>query len=99
MMSGMTAEPPAAARPTRTGGVVAMAVTGVSAVVTLLILASAVYVAAFFAAGFELGGFAWLSVAFLTLLGGVCGVATVYLGRRGLQELRRARSVADSTSG
>ncbi|SIN41176.1 hypothetical protein SAMN04489832_6676 [Micromonospora cremea] len=76
----------------------AIAVTIVCACVTLLVLASAIYMAVVFAADHELGGSAWLAVACMTTFGLISGSATAYLGRRGVQDLQRAKmtSTADS---
>jgi RsiW-degrading membrane proteinase PrsW (M82 family) len=90
----MTANSSAGKRQTRTGAVVAIAVTIVCACVTLLVVASAVYTAVFFAADHELDGSAWVVVAWLAILGAISGLATAYLGRRGVRDLRRAPSAA-----
>ncbi|MGN9912354.1 hypothetical protein ACTMTJ_32945 [Phytohabitans sp. LJ34] len=82
----MTAE-----TPTRAGGVAAMVMAAVGAVVTLLILATAGYTVALFAADDELGSLGgWAPALSLAAFGGLSGVATVYIGRRGMRELRRA---------
>jgi hypothetical protein len=95
MMPGMTAEASAARRQTPTGAVVAIAVAIVCACVTLLVVASAVYTAVFFAADHELNRPAsWVAVGGLAALGAISGLATAYLGRRGVRDLRRVASAA-----
>jgi hypothetical protein len=90
----MTAEPSAARQLTRTGAVVAIAVTIICACVTLLVLASAVYTAVGFAADHDLNGSAVWAVAWLAALGAISGLATAYLGRRVVRDLRRTTSAA-----
>lgn len=67
---------------------VAIGVASVGALFTALLLAVAIYVVAFFAADDELYGSAWLIVGSLVIFSVISGAATVYLGRRGLRDLR-----------
>ncbi|GAA2579449.1 hypothetical protein GCM10010399_06500 [Dactylosporangium fulvum] len=76
----------------------AIVVAIVSACVTLLVFASAIYVAVLFAADYELYGHAWVVVASLAAFGVISGLATAYLGRRCVQELRRTSSAVGSDS-
>lgn len=69
---------------------VAVALAAVGALFTLLLLAVAIYAVAFFAADDELYGSAWLAVGWLAILSVTSGLPTVYLGRRGLRDLRAA---------
>jgi hypothetical protein len=69
---------------------VAVALAAVGALFALLLFAVAMYAVAFFAADDELYGSAWLTVGWLAILSVISGVATVYLGRRGLRDFRAA---------
>ncbi|MGW0432271.1 hypothetical protein ACWDV4_06960 [Micromonospora sp. NPDC003197] len=84
----MGVEPRYVRRQARIGAFVAIAVTILCAIVTLLVAAVTVYSAVLFAADHELTGSAWLVVLFLALLSVISGVATTYLGRRGVRQLR-----------
>lgn len=70
------------------GTLVAMAMTAVGAGFTLLLLAAAVCVAAFFAAEDELTWSTWSIVAWIAVFAMISGWATAYLGRRVRRELR-----------
>lgn len=63
----------------------------VGACFTLLVFAAAIWFTASFAGQGELYGSAWAAVAGLTMYAVVSGMATVYIGRRGVREFRRAR--------
>lgn len=91
MLDGVPVEPRAAEQRVRIGAFVAVVVTVVCACVTLLVAATTVYTTVFFATDHELSGSAWLAVAFLVALTAISGLATSYLGRRGIRELRRNR--------
>jgi hypothetical protein len=89
-MRDMT-DPSAQSRPARTGAVVSMVMTVFGACFTLVVLTVAVWFTASFAADDELYGSAWATLAALTVYALISGVATVYIARRGVRELRRVR--------
>jgi membrane associated rhomboid family serine protease len=70
------------------GTLLAIAVTAIGVGFTLLLLATAVSVAAFFAAEDELTWSTWSIVAWIAVFGMISGWATAYLGRRVRRELR-----------
>lgn len=70
------------------GTLVAMAMTAAGVGFTLLLLAAAVYVAAFFAAEDELTWSTLTIVAWIAVFAMISGWATAYLGRRVRRELR-----------
>jgi hypothetical protein len=76
---------------TRAGAWAAVAVTILCAIVTLLILAAAVAMVVIFAADHELTGTTWLPIVVLAMFGVISGLATAYLGRRAMRELRAVR--------
>ncbi|GAB2930179.1 hypothetical protein GCM10027280_17220 [Micromonospora polyrhachis] len=69
----------------------AIVVAILCAIVTVLIAVTAVYTAIHFADDHELYGSAWLVVLFLAALGVISGLATSYLGWRGIRQLRAHR--------
>ncbi|GAA4469180.1 hypothetical protein [Phytohabitans houttuyneae] len=75
----------------RAGAVAAMTMTVFGACLTALLLAAATWWTASFAADGELRGSAWAAVAGLVMYALISGLATWYIGRRGVQELRRVR--------
>ncbi|WP_329106547.1 hypothetical protein OG792_01300 [Micromonospora sp. NBC_01699] len=75
----------------RAGAWVAVAVTILCAIVTLLILAAAVFTAVIFAADHELTDTTWLPIVILAMFGVISGLATAYLGRRARREFHAAR--------
>ncbi|WP_329109697.1 hypothetical protein OG792_12945 [Micromonospora sp. NBC_01699] len=81
----------ASAKRSRAGAWVAVAVTILCTIVTLLILAAAVFTAVILAADHELTGATWLSIVILTMFGVISGLGTAYLGRRARQEFRAVR--------
>jgi hypothetical protein len=86
MIIGMTEREPAAGLGTRIGVGVAAAMTAVGVCFTLLLFATAIYLAISFAADDELGMSTWSIVAWIAVLGAVSGLATTYLGRRAFRQ-------------
>lgn len=87
----MNVEPLPVWRPARAGAVVAIVVAILCAIVTVLIAVTPVYNVIYFVDDHELYGSAWLVVLFLAAFSVISGLATSYLGWRGIRQLRAHR--------